>query len=197
MCVVVNTMADANQWISDHTPQEFKYGYWRHTINFPRIIDYGSWTYFGRVTELEGPPDIKPNKEKQNKRNKPMSKKKPYSRVECGKILRALRRITEKAAKKYTKDGAPEWYIRLVEEHAELSGRILKLSDFLYVQETEDSPPVLSDNANAVCPKALKLLTKQVKAMTAYDNILVSRIELGWPKEEPRAKKAEKAKETK
>lgn len=194
MCATVKTVADANQWITDHVPQKFKHGYWRYTVQFPRIIDYGSWTYFGRITELEEPSDTEPSKEKQNKRNKPMSKKKPFSRVECGKLLRALRRTTEKAIKKYTNDGAPEWYIRLAEEHAELAERMLKLSDFLYVQETKDSPPVLSDDANAVCPKALKLLTRQVKAMVAYHGILTSRLELGWPKGEPCAKKAKKAK---
>lgn len=196
----VKTVADANQWIVDRVPRAFRDSYWRHTVHFPRIIDFGSWTYFGRITELEGPSDTEPSKEKQNKRNKrnkrnkPMSKKKPYSRVECGRLLRALRRNAEKAIKKYTKDGAPEWYIRLVEENAELAERMLKLSDFLYVQETKDSPPVLSDDANAVCPKALKLLIKQAKAMSVYDKILISRIELGWPKGEPCAKKAKKAK---
>ena len=123
-----------------------------------------------------------------------MSKKKPFSRVDCGKTLRILRRTAVKAVEKCTKDGAPEWYIRLVEEHAEIAERVLKLDDFLYVRETKDSPPALSDEANAVCPKALKLLFKQVKAMAAYDKILISRIELGWPKEEPCAKKAKKAK---
>jgi hypothetical protein len=202
MCAMVKTITEANQWIADRVPQEFKYGYWRYTVQFPRIIDYGSWTYFGRITELEEPSDTEPSKEKQNKRNKPMSKKKPYSRVECGKLLRALRRTTEKAVKKYTNDGAPEWYIRLAEEHAELAERMLKLSDFLYVQETKESAPVLSDEANAVCPKALKLLFKQVKAMATYDKILISRIELGWPKtpgvceckkDKVAAKKAKKA----
>ena len=186
----VRTVTDANQWISEQIPQEFSSNYWRVTVNFPRFIYYGSWTHFGRITKLEEPSDSKPSKEKQNKRNKPMSKKKPFSQVECGKNLRALRRFTEKAIKKYVKDGAPEWFIRLTEERAELAERMLKLSDFLYVQETKDSAPVLSDNANAVCPTALKLLIKQAKVMVTYHGILTERLELGWRKEEPCAKKA-------
>lgn len=182
MCATVKTITDANQWIADRVPQEFKYGYWRYTVQFPRIIDYGSWTYFGRITKLEEPSDPEPSKEKQNKRNKPMSKKKPYSRVENGKLLRKLQFEAARDVKTLVKEGAPEWFVRLHEEYIETVTRIAKLEDFLWVKDTKDSEARPSDEMKNVCPKATKLLLKQAKAMFTYAEILKARLDLGWPK---------------
>ena len=113
-----------------------------------------------------------------------MSKKKPYSRVETGKTLRKLNTALARDTKKLTAIGAPEWFIRIVAELTSITELIVKLRDFLYVKETADSEAALSDEANAVCPKALKLLIKQEKAMTAYGKVLEERIKLGYPKTE-------------
>lgn len=111
-----------------------------------------------------------------------MSKKKPYSRIENGKTLRSLEFEYKRGCKKLAKDNAPEWYVRLAEEyHCEIV-KVLKLRDFLWVKDTKDSEVRLSDEAQKVCPKALKLLLKQEKVMTAFCQVLDERIKLGWPK---------------
>lgn len=125
-----------------------------------------------------------------------MSKKKPYSRVETGKTLRKLNTALARDTKKLTAIGAPGWFIRIVEELTYVTGLIIKLRDFLYVKETADSDAVLSDEANAVCPKALKLLIKQEKAMTAYGKVLEERIKLGYPKTEGACECKKAAKKT-
>lgn len=151
-----------------------------HLATSSLIIDYGSHTYFGRVTMLQSEsPSTKPAAQT---RNKTMSKKKPYSRVENGKTLRKIENELKRDAKTLAKLEAPAWYVRLREEfNAELT-KLIKLSDYLWVKDTKDSELRVSDEAKAICPKALKLLLKQEKAMTTFCDILDQRLGLGWPK---------------
>lgn len=144
------------------------------------IVDYGSHTYFGRVTILQSEsPSTKPAAQT---RNKTMSKKKPYSRVENGKTLRKIENELKRDAKTLAKLEAPAWYVRLREEfNAELT-KLIKLRDYLWVKDTKDSEVRVSDEAKAICPKALKLLLKQEKAMMTFCDILDQRLALGWPK---------------
>lgn len=112
-----------------------------------------------------------------------MSKKKPFSRIENGKTLRSIEFEYKRNCKTFEKEKVPAWYIRLVDEfHYEIV-KVIKLRDFLWVKDTKDSEVRLSDEAQKVCPKALKLLLKQEKAMTAFCNILDERVNLGWPKD--------------
>lgn len=110
-----------------------------------------------------------------------MSKKKPYSRIENGKVLRSLAFEVKRNLKELVKVEAPEWYARLAEEYNHEVTKLVKLRDFLWVKDTKDSEVRISDEAQKVCPKALKLLIKQEKAMTAFCKVLGERIDLGWP----------------
>ena len=130
---------------------------------------------------------------KQGKKNM-ATKKKPYSKIENAKNLRSLMFEKKRDEKMLAKTKAPEWYARLVHEANELAERTVKLDDFLYVQETKDSESVLSAEAKAICPKSLKLLQKQLKAMAAYGKILNERIQLGFPKEPANPAPCKKAK---
>ena len=119
---------------------------------------------------------------KQGKKNM-ATKKKPYSKIENAKTLRSLMFEKKRNAKELAKAKAPEWFARLIDEANELTERTVKLDDFLYVQETKESESALSAEARAICPKSLKLLQKQLKAMAAYGKILDERIQLGFPKD--------------
>lgn len=125
-----------------------------------------------------------------------MSKKKPYSRIENGKTLRSIEFEYKRNCKMFEKEKMPAWYVNLADEfHYEIV-KVVKLRDFLWVKDTKDSEARLSDEAQKVCPKALKLLIKQEKAMTAYCKILNDRLTLGWPKDPanlPCKKEAKKA----
>lgn len=111
-----------------------------------------------------------------------MSKKKPFSRIETGKMLRKLEFEYKRNCKTFTAEKTPAWYIRLADEFHDEVVKVIKLRDFLWVKDTKDSEVRLSDEAQQVCPKALKLLIKQEKVMTDFCKILDARISLGWPK---------------
>lgn len=183
-----NTLdAKASKWLRRNAPDpENIKPYWTLTLRKSEdkgpytIVDYGSYTYFGRFTVLQGVTS--PLKPAVQPRKIIMSKKKPYSRIENGKLIRKLSFEVAKGAKALVKNGAPEWYIRLHAEYTETVTRLAKLEDFLWVKDTKDSETRVSDEAKAVCPKAYKLLLKQAKAMFTYTEILKARVDLGWPK---------------
>lgn len=50
---VVETRADATQWLTKNIPKKYEWNYWRYTVTSPSIVDFGSWTHFGRISELE------------------------------------------------------------------------------------------------------------------------------------------------
>lgn len=110
-----------------------------------------------------------------------MSKKKPYSRIENGKKLRELSRLTVKSVKLLEDKNAPEWFKRLNDEMLVASERLIKLQDFIWVKATADSAEELSAEYNAIkCPKARKLLLEQCKVMAKYHEVLTKRMALGW-----------------
>lgn len=170
-------LSQAIKWLLSHVPDP------QHIKPFNRyilkddsvIVDYGSYTYFGFIVPVNETRNT-------NTKETTMSKKKPYSRVENGKLLRKLQFEAARDAKTLVKEGAPEWFVRLHEEYIETVTRIAKLEDFLWVRDTKDSEARVSDEAKAVCPKAYKLLLKQTKAMFTYAEILKARLDLGWPK---------------
>lgn len=181
----------AAKWVRENAPDPKNIApYWtltlkgtdktEHLATSSLVIDYGSHVYFGRVTILQsGSPSTKPAAQI---RNKTMSKKKPYSRVENGKTLRKIENELKRDAKTLAKLEAPAWYVRLREElNVELT-KLVKLRDYLWVKDTKDSEVRVSDEAKAICPKALKLLLKQEKVMTTFCDILDQRLGLGWPK---------------
>lgn len=110
-----------------------------------------------------------------------MSKRKPYSRIQAGKTLRKVRAEFAHNTAALAKANAPEWYIRLAGELHDEVEKLIKLRDFIWVQDTADSAVRISDAAAGICPKALKLLTRQEKVATALCGILYERIALGWP----------------
>lgn len=154
----------------------------------PTIVDYGSHITFARFIPMDGVPPINTKA----KRKTTMSKKKPYSKIEAGKALRALKFAVARNAKAYAAKGAPDWFLRLNNELAVLAENTIKLRDFLYVKETKDAKVVMSAEANAVCSKALKLLVKQEKQMGDLCATLQARIDLGWPKDPAPCKVAAK-----
>lgn len=111
------------------------------------------------------------------------AKKKPYSRVQNAKTLRGLALAAKRDDKALAKEKAPDWFVRLVHELHDLDEKAIKLGDFLWVKETEDSPAVYSPEAKVLCGTMRQLMVRQHKAMWAYANILKERINLGWPKE--------------
>jgi hypothetical protein len=179
----------ASDWIRNHTLGSVS-PYWTMTAlpEGPTIVDYGSHITFARFIPMDGVPPINTKA----KRKTTMSKKKPYSKIESGKAIRAIKATAARNAKIYATDGAPDWYLRLNNELAVLTENTVKLRDFLYVKETKDAKVVLSAEANAVCSKALKLLVKQEKQMGDLCATLQARIDLGWPKDPAPCKVAAK-----
>lgn len=171
----------ASKWLRANVPDPRNIQpYWTMTgKDGGVIVDYGSYIYFGRFTVLQG--DTSVTKSAAQTRNKTMSKKKPYSRVENGKLLRKLQFEAARDTKTLVKEGAPEWFVRLHAEYIETATRLTKLEDFLWVRDIEGSDVRPSDEARAICPTAYKLLIKQVKAMLTYAKILKARVDLGWP----------------
>jgi len=109
-----------------------------------------------------------------------MSKKKPYSRVENAKLLRKEQMSYDslfRTLKKKNIEIQP-WQTRLFAETHELTERIIRLSDFLWVKETKDSPALYSKEAETLGRKYCQLLVRQVKAMQDYRGILEKRLEL-------------------
>lgn len=109
-----------------------------------------------------------------------MSKKKPYSRVENAKLLRKEQMSYDSLFRTIKKKNLKiqDWQVRLIDETHELTERIVKLGDFLWVRETKDSPAFYSKEAEALGRKYCQLLVRQHKAMRAYQGILHKRIEL-------------------
>lgn len=127
-----------------------------------------------------------------------MSKKKPYSKVENGKALRALSRLAVKSIKLLEDKNAPEWFKRLNEETLAASERLIKLQDFIWVKATADSAEELSAEYSAIkCPKARKLLLEQCKIMVKYHEVLTKRMVLGWEESSECTCKKAPAKEAK
>lgn len=110
-----------------------------------------------------------------------MSKKKPYSRIENGKKLRELSRLTVKSVKLLEDKNAPEWYKRLNNEMIVTARCLIELQDFIWVKAAADSAEELSAEFQAIkCPKARKLLVEQCKIMVKYHEVLTKRMALGW-----------------
>lgn len=172
----------ASHWLRTNAPDPRNIKpYWTLTDkDGDVIIDYGSYTYFGRFTVLQG--DTSVVKPAGHSKGNKMSKKKPYSRIENGKTLRKLAADVARGTKELGKLGAPDWFVRLTEEYNAEVMKLVKLRDFIWVKDTKDSEARISDEAAKVCPKALKLLVRQADVMTKFCGILGQRVELGWPK---------------
>jgi len=109
-----------------------------------------------------------------------MSKKKPYSRVENAKLLRKEQMSYDslfRTIKKKNLEIQP-WQKRLVDETHELTERMIRLADFLWVKDAKDSPAFYSKEAEALGRKYCQLLVRQYKAMQAYRDALEKRIDL-------------------
>ena len=157
-------------------------GYWRiaqapYENGTKFIVDYGSWSYFGRVIIDE------PKKSKH--RRTTMSKKKPFSEVNNAKTIRNIERKATQILKDCAKKNAPEWYTRLVEEWRVNLTNSIKLYDFLYVTDVEGGDTRFTDKALALNVCDRKLLVKQEKAMCKFVAVLDERVDHGFPIDAP------------